>query len=137
MFWRCFSWNELGPIVPLEGSVIGKTHTKVIQKYVVSTLQKHFPHGNRIFQENNATSHHSKVVAATHENVKIVILPWPTQSPDLNPIENLWTEMKMMVRCHTPPLSNIWELEKYIKDAWKDVPLEYYKKLIDSMPQRI
>ena len=49
MFWGCFSWNELEPIVPLNSSVTGKTYAETIQKYVVPTLQKYFPHGNRIF----------------------------------------------------------------------------------------
>jgi hypothetical protein len=65
------------------------------------------------------------------------MLPWPSQSPDLNPIENLWSEMKTMVRCRTPPPSNLKELKKYVKQAWKELPPEYYKNLIDSMPRRI
>ena len=56
---------------------------------------------------------------------------------DLNPIENLWAEMKIMVRRYTPPPPNLKVLEKYVKDAWNDLPLEYYKNLIDSMPRRI
>jgi len=43
----------------------------------------------------------------------------------------------MIVRHRTPLPFNIQELEKYIKNAWKDVPPKYYKKLIDSMSRRI
>ncbi|PKB95188.1 hypothetical protein RhiirA5_437203 [Rhizophagus irregularis] len=49
----------------------------------------------------------------------------------------MWAEMKAMVRHRDPPPSNIKMLEKYVKDAWNDIPPEYYKKLIDSMPRRI
>jgi len=137
MFWGCFSWHGLGPIVPLKGSVTGQTHAKVINKYVVPTLNKYFPQGNGIFQEDNAPPHRSKVAVATRENAEIVKMDWPAQSPDLNPIENLWMEMKVMVHRRIPPPSNIQVLENYVKNAWKDVLPEYYKNLIKSMPRRV
>ncbi|GBB92696.1 hypothetical protein RclHR1_20430003 [Rhizophagus clarus] len=129
--------GRLGPIILLKGSVTGQIHAKTIKDYVVPTLQIHFPRGNGIFQEDNAPPHCSKVAATTCENAGIVVLDWPVQSPDLNPIKNLWAEMKIMVRCHISPPSNIKVLEKYVKDAWKDIPSEYYKKLVNSMSKRI
>ena len=71
------------------------------------------------------------------ENAGIVMLDWPAQSPDINPIENIWAEMKMMVRRRSLPPSSISVLTEYVKDAWDDIPPEYFKKLIDSMPRRI
>jgi transposase len=137
MFWGCFSWRGLGPIVPLKGSVTGQTHAKIIHDYVVPTLDEYFPSCNGMFQEDNAPPHRSKIALAARKDAKIVTLQWPAQSPDLNPIENMWAEMKAMVRRRDPPPSNIQMLEKYVKDAWDDIPPEYYKKLIDSMPRRI
>ena len=46
-----------------------------------------------------------------------MMLFWPTQSSDLNPIKNLWAEIKTIVQYHTLSPSNIRELEKYIKNA--------------------
>ena len=137
MVWGYFFWHGLGPIVPIEGSVTGQTHVKIINDYVVLTLHEYFPRGNRIFQEDNALPHHSKVAVATRKNAKIVTLDWPAQSPNLNPIENLWAEMKVMAHRRTSHSPNLKVLEKYVKDAWNNLPLEYYKKLIDSMPRRI
>ena len=97
MFWGCFSWHGLGPIVPINGSVTGQTHAKIINDYVIPTLQEYFPRKNGIFQEDNAAPHRSKVAVAARENAEIVTLHWPAQSPDLNPIENMWAEIKVMV----------------------------------------
>ncbi|GBC04983.1 hypothetical protein RclHR1_05990012 [Rhizophagus clarus] len=78
------------------------TEAHFINDFVVPTLHTHFPRGNGIFQEDNAAPHRSKVATAARENAGIVTLDWPAQSPDINPIENIWAEMKMMIRCHSP-----------------------------------
>ncbi|GBB96753.1 hypothetical protein RclHR1_28230003 [Rhizophagus clarus] len=117
MFWGCFSWSGLGPIVSLNGSVTGQIHAKIINDFVVPTLHTHFPQGNGIFQEDNAAPHRSKVATATHKNTGIVTLDWPAQSPDINPIKNIWAEMKMMIRRHSPPPSSISVLMEYVTDT--------------------
>ncbi|CAB5383257.1 unnamed protein product [Rhizophagus irregularis] len=79
-------WHEPGEILNPDCSVTSKTHAKIIQDYVIPTLDKYFPCGNGIFQEDNTLPYHSKVAMATHKDAKIVVLQWPAQSLDLNPI---------------------------------------------------
>ncbi|CAB5380207.1 unnamed protein product [Rhizophagus irregularis] len=114
MFWGCFSWNSFGPIVSLNGSVTGQTHVKVINDYVVPTLHRYFPRGNGIFQKDNAAPHCAKVAVFVRKNAGIMMLDWPAQSLNLNPIENLWAEMKMMVRHRSPSPSSISMLIEFL-----------------------
>ena len=64
------------------------------------------------------------------------MLKWPGKSPDLNPIENLWSTRKRKVAEQQP--SSLLVLQHAIKEVWmKNLDVEYCRKLILSMPNRI
>lgn len=50
-------------------------------------------------------------------------------SPDLNPIENLWCQLKFGIGERNP--ANVQEIEQIAKIEWKKIPSEKFKKLID------
>ena len=51
---------------------------------------------------------------------KIIVLPWPSMRPDLNPIENPWQEFKVQINHHSP--KNLQELECITIEEWKKIP---------------
>jgi transposase len=68
---------------------------------------------------NNDPKPTYKVVAKWLKDNKVKVLEWPSQSPDLNPTENLWAELKMRVRArrHT----NLTQLHQLCQEdlLWK------------------
>ncbi len=65
----------------------------------------------------------------------VTVLDWPANSPDLNPIENLWGVVKRKMRDTRP--NNSDDLKAAIKGTWAPITPEQCHRLIDSMPRRI
>ncbi|GET52988.1 IS630 family transposase [Rhizophagus irregularis DAOM 181602=DAOM 197198] len=114
MVWGCFSKNNLGPLVKLEDD------------------QENF-----IFQDDNAPIHTARVVKSWEEENEVNSLPWPAQSPDLNPIEHLWDELERQVRAHKPLPKNRENLWEILQEEWLNIEADKYQNLISSMPRRI
>ena len=62
------------------------------------------------------------------------MLEWPAQSPDLNPIENLWCEAERRLGGHKFKKSD--ELFNAVRKAWESIPKSRLEKLVESMPRR-
>jgi hypothetical protein len=62
------------------------------------------------------------------------VIETPPQSPDINPIENLWDELGRRVeRRH---LTSKTQLKQILLEEWNAIQQEY-QKLVDSMPKRL
>ena len=94
-----------------------------------------------VFQQDNAPCHTSKAVKRFTEQCGIEVLPWPSNSPDMNPIETLWGVIKARLRRHT--LTSKQELiNKLLEICARDGELrdklnETCGKLIRGMPERV
>ena len=69
------------------------------------------------------------------EKKSIQTLPWPSYSPDFNPIENLWDELERRVKKHQP--KNITQLELLLIQEWNKIELSVLEKLVVSVPSRL
>jgi transposase len=137
MHWGCFSWQGVGPIIPLEGSVNGASYVETLRMHALPTMHQMFSRGNGLFQHDNAAAHTSKVAAKFLEESGLRVLRWPAQSPDLNPIENLWAIVKYDLQKQKELPKNLAELERHVVRAWKAISKTTIRNLINSMPRRI
>ena len=62
-------------------------------------------------------------------------MDWPLQSPDMNPIENRWRDLKIAVRRYQP--TSKAHLKAVLQDEWQRIAPERCQKLVNSMPSRI
>ena len=69
------------------------------------------------------------------EKKRLNLMPWPARSPDLNPIENLWSWMDCTLQKSKP--TNLVQLKTQMQELWNTVPQELIRKLIDPMPRKV
>lgn len=93
--------------------------------------------GQFVFQKNNDDSHGTRfdenIARFRKVQMKLKFIEnWSSNSPDLNPIENVWRILKSRVKrhkCTTPE-----QLRKAIEQEWKNITLEEINECILGSP---
>ncbi len=88
-----------------------------------------------IFQQDLGPAHTAKGTKSWFNNHGVTVLDRPANSPDLNPIENLWGIVKKKMR--DTRLNNADDLKAAIKATWASIKPEQCHGLIASTPRRI
>jgi transposase len=75
---------------------------------------------------------------------KIELLEWPPCSPDLSPIENVWSLLKRQLRKRYPHLRNLKDnrrdraiFAECVDQTWRDIPQHKIRGLLESLPNRL
>ncbi|KAG2468183.1 TC1A transposase, partial [Polypterus senegalus] len=138
MLWGCFSAAGTGRLVRIKGKMTAAMYRDILDENLLqSALDLRL--GRRfIFQEDNDPKHIAKICFPRKEWLQdnsVNVLEWPSQSPDLNPIEHLWRDLKMAVHRHFP--SNLMELERCCKEKWAKLAKDRCAKLVASYLKRL
>jgi hypothetical protein len=86
------------------------------------------------FLQDNDPKHKSREVQTWLHNKGILLIDFPPYSPDLNPIEHLWADLKR--RVEKRPANTMDELQDIVAEEWAATPAESLRTLVHSMPAR-
>ena len=135
MLWGCFSSAGTGKIVRIVGKMDGAKYRDILEENLLESARE-LRLGRRFtFQQDNDPKHKAKSTMEWFKNKHINVLEWPSQSPDLNPIENLWKDLKTAVHKRSP--SNLTELELFCKEEWAKMSVSRCANLVESYPSRL
>ena len=133
--WECFAYAGRGGLHFLsKGQMMNAQLYKTILKDKLPTwmAQK----GCNVFQHDSARAQKAKSVSQWFQETGIPVLDWPSYSPDLSPVENLWGIVKQ--RLSKLQILSLPHLRQEITRIWcTEVTQEVCQNLISSMPRRI
>ena len=87
------------------------------------------------FQRDNNPKHTAKTKQEWLRDKSLNVLEWPSQIPDLNPIEHLWRDLKIAVQQRFT--SNLKELERICREEWEKLPKYRCATLVAAYPRKL
>ena len=107
--WGCFSFNGFGRLYLFQDNFNAYLLVTIYEKALLPSAQEMFDDAEDpwLLQEDNDPKHTSKKAKNWREENRVERMEWPTQSPDLNPIENVWALLKIKVNNRKPKTEKI------------------------------
>jgi len=143
MVWSVMSVYGTGCLHIVEGHMNQEQYKTILEKRLIPQLNEWASKrgfsgtGDLIFMHDGAPCHKGRSVTEFLEAHGIETLPWPGNSPDMNPIENLWSILKS--KMHKKTITNKRQLIEELISAWtrEDRIRDACKELVHSMPARV
>ncbi len=134
MIWGTMSSAGVGPLCFLKTNITPHVYQEILEHFMLPSADQLFKDADFIFQQNLAPAHTAKSTKSWLNDHGVGVLDWPANSPDLNPIKNLWGIVKRKMRNKRP--KNADELKATVKETWASIPPQQCHKLITSMSRR-
>ena len=137
--WAGISLRGATEICIFDGTMDADLYCEIIQETLLPFLASTYPEQHRFMQDNDP-KHASRKAQAFFQEHDVNWWKTPAESPDMNPIENLWDELKEFIRREVKPTTKA-ELVSGIEQFWKTVDVakctKYIRHLRKVLPKVI
>ena len=127
MIWGCIGANGTGSIEYIDGIMDKIKYLNILKKNLKDSAEKLKMPQVYYFQQDNDPKHSSYIVQLWLLYNIPMMLKTPPQSPDLNPIENVWGEIKSRVANNN--FTNIEDFKRNLREEWGKHSSFYIKTL--------
>lgn len=136
--WGCMGWEGVGYSCKIDGRMDADLYVSILEDELQASLDHWGKTSDEVvFQQDNDPKHTSKKAKIWFEDHDFVVMVWPAQSPDLNPIEHLWVYIKRRLAEYEEPPKRINELQERVEKEWEAIPASVCHDLISSMSRRV
>jgi transposase len=99
MTWGCITSEGVGKLIRIDGIMTAEKYIKILEEGLLGTLEDYqLPIASSLFMHDNDPKHTAKCTKEWLRVNKIKVMDWPAESPDINPIENLWSIVDQRLR---------------------------------------
>lgn len=135
MVWGCMSAAGAVNLEFIEETMTKTVYLNILKKNLNQSAEKLGIRSDYYFQQDNDPNHTAADVKMWIAYNTPHMLNTTPQSPDINPIENLWDYLEKRLRSHE--ISNKSQLKNLLLSEWQQISPGYTRKLVYSMPNRL
>lgn len=107
-----------GELVQIGSRMNSSTYLDILQNVMLPSVRIAYPEGQIYFIQDNCAVHRAQSVTQWLNILDdVTVIRWPSKSPDLNLIENIWGQM--VLNWDSSEVRNAQNLDMEVQRSWE------------------